>query len=159
MRGWLANSSHGVGVMISSIFVFTTNNLRLVFLVVVCQYLEIYNCCCYFLCTGLWISYRKVLHSTSEIILIMTFAPTESPSSPRMHNNYSPYPLPLNTEVYHCLIFYVIVTAAHRNCFIGFIVCSIAHMLLFLFLFRSVRYPPTYRVRFTGPLSSSSSSS
>lgn len=35
----------------------------------------------------------------------------------------------------------------HRNCFIGFIVCSIVHMLLFLFLFKAARKPATYRVR------------
>ena len=34
----------------------------------------------------------------------------------------------------------------HRNCFIGFVACSILHMVCFLFLFKAARQPFTYRV-------------
>ena len=34
----------------------------------------------------------------------------------------------------------------HRNCFISFVVCSMAHMVTFLLLYKAGRQPQSYRV-------------
>jgi len=38
--------------------------------------------------------------------------------------------------------------AIHKNLYVGFVVASISHMFLFLFLFKMLRPPPSQRVSF-----------
>ena len=47
----------------------------------------------------------------------------------------------------------------HRNCFISFIVCSMAHMVTFLFLYKAGRQPQSYRVCDITPINHTPSSS